>query len=361
MNKSLHFAVVILNWNGLAHLRRYLPSVLATDFDGWDCVLVDNASSDDSVSWVRSYAGDQVRIIQLNKNEGYTGGYMEGLKNVKADVYVLLNSDVEVSSDWLIHLNSFMLLHPDLAAVQPKILSDRDRNKFEYAGACGGVVDGLGYPFCAGRIFTDLEADYGQYDEPRDVFWVSGACMAVKAKDFWECGGLDTQYFAHMEEIDLCWRLQRSGHKLMTCPQSVVYHWGGGSLSYGSPRKTYLNFRNSLFTITKNLAPGEWLLRVWSRLWLDGLAAAYFLSRGSVGDFAAVMKAHWAFFAALPRLMRIRRESTLPWIPLQQLRGVWPGRIWPYLGIGDARRRQMTLQIRAFIESLVLKSPQKPG
>lgn len=361
MNRSLQFAVVILNWNGLAHLRRYLPSVLATEYDYWDCVLVDNASNDESVSWVQSYAGDRVRIVQLDKNEGYTGGYMEGLKQVQADVYVLLNSDVEVAADWLMHLNTFMVSKPELAAVQPKILSDRDRDKFEYAGACGGMVDGLGYPFCAGRVFTDLEADHGQYDKPRQVFWVSGACMVVRAKAFWECGGLDTDYFAHMEEIDLCWRLQRAGHRLMTCPQSVVYHWGGGSLSYGSPRKTYLNFRNSLFTITKNLAPTECLVRVWSRLWLDGLAAVFFLSRGSVGDFVAVIKAHGAYYRALPRLIQKRRESELPWIPLNAMRGVWPGRIWPYLGMGDAGRRKMLVKLRAFVESLALKFPSSPG
>lgn len=354
MNRSLHFAVVILNWNGLTHLRRYLPSVLGTQYDHWDCVVVDNASTDDSVTWLQSYAGDKVRLIQLSENEGYTGGYMQGLKQVEADVYVLLNSDVEVSPDWLTHLQAFMQEHPKVAAVHPKILSDRDRDKFEYAGAGGGMVDGLGYPFCAGRIFTDLEADHGQYDSPRQVFWVSGACMVVKAKAFWECGGLDTQYFAHMEEIDLCWRLQRAGHKLMTCPQSVVYHWGGGSLSYGSPRKTYLNFRNSLFTITKNLAPGEWIFKVWLRLWLDGLAALYFLSRGSFGDYVAVLKAHWAFYRAFPQLMRHRRESKLPWIPLSRMKGAWSGRIWPYLAMGDAGRRQMAVKLRAFVEGQAL-------
>lgn len=353
----MHFAVVILNWNGLAHLRRYLPSVLRTNYDHWDCVLVDNSSTDDSVNWVQSYSGNKVRIVQLNKNEGYTGGYMQGLKAVEADVYVLLNSDVEVSIDWLMHLNTFMQSHPETAALQPKILSDRDRDKFEYAGAGGGMVDGLGYPFCAGRIFMDLETDHGQYDKPRQVFWVSGACMVVRSKAFWECGGLDTSYFAHMEEIDLCWRLQRAGHALMTCPEAVIYHWGGGSLSYGSSRKTYLNFRNSLFTIAKNLAPAEWLPKVWIRLWLDGLAAVYFLSRGSFGDFIAVIKAHGAFFRGIPRLMRIRRETTLPWIPLSRLRGVWLGRIWPYLAMGDAGRRQMAVKLRGFVESLTLKSP----
>jgi len=350
----MHFAVVILNWNGLTHLRRYLPSVLSTQYDQWDCVVVDNASTDDSVQWLQSNAGDQVRLIQLPRNEGYTGGYMQGLRQVEADVYVLLNSDVEVSPDWLTHLQAFMQEHPQVAAVQPKILSDRDRDKFEYAGAGGGMVDGLGYPFCAGRIFTDLEADHGQYNRPLQVFWVSGACMVVKAKAFWDCGGLDTKYFAHMEEIDLCWRLQRAGHLLMTCPQSVVYHWGGGSLSYGSPRKTYLNFRNSLFTITQNLAPGEWPFKVWSRLWLDGLAALFFLSRGSLGDFVAILKAHWSFYGALKDLMRHRRESKLPWIPLRSMKGVWHGRLWPYLAMGDAGRRQMAVKLRAFVESQAL-------
>jgi GT2 family glycosyltransferase len=319
--------------------------------------MVDNASTDDSVNWVRSFAGDKVRLIQLNRNKGYTGGYMQGLKQVEADVYVLLNSDVAVRPDWLTHLHAFMQENPHVAALQPKIKSDRDRNKFEYAGAGGGMVDGLGYPFCAGRIFTDLEADHGQYNQPRQVFWVSGACMVIKAKAFWDCGGLDTKYFAHMEEIDLCWRLQRAGHALMTCPNSVVYHWGGGSLSYGSPRKTFLNFRNSLFTMTKNLAPDEWWLRVLARLWLDALAALYFLSRGSFGDFVAVMRAHWSYFGAFPYLMRSRRESKLPWIPLSRMKGAWIGRIWPYLAMSDAGRRQMAVKLRVFVESQALKFP----
>jgi GT2 family glycosyltransferase len=358
MKGPLRFAVVILNWNGLAHLRRYLPTVLKTNYAEWDCILVDNASTDDSVSWVQSYAGDKVRIIQLTSNEGYTGGYMQGLKEVQADVYILLNSDVEVKADWLSHLSDFMQAYPDAAAVQPKILSDRERDKFEYAGAGGGMVDGLGYPFCAGRIFTDLEADHGQYDKPRQVFWVSGACMVVRSKAFWQCGGLDTRYFAHMEEIDLCWRLQRAGHRLMTCPDSVVYHWGGGSLSYGSPRKTYLNFRNSLFTLTKNLAPEEFLSKVWMRLCLDALAAFYFLGRGSIGDFWAVIKAHWAFLGALPEMLRLRRGSSLPWVPLSRMRGAWSGRIWPYLGLGDSGRRRMAVKLRDFVECQVVKSDQ---
>lgn len=309
-------AVVILNWNGRKHLETYLPSVLQTEYADWKLYVVDNNSTDDSVAFLQANYADTVEIIQTNENLGYAGGYNAGLKKIAARYYVLLNSDVEVSTNWLDRPIALMKENADVAGVQPKIMSWLDKSSFEYAGAAGGYIDRWGYPFCAGRVFQELEADLGQYDYEKEVFWVSGACMFVKADVFWKVGALDADYFAHMEEIDLCWRLQNAGYRLLQTHQSVVYHLGGGSLAYGNPRKTFLNFRNSLITLQKNLTVFQVIIVVFSRMVLDFPAAMKFLLSGSKADFQAVLDAHLDFYRQFRKNWEKRKL-----IPKKRLRG----------------------------------------
>jgi GT2 family glycosyltransferase len=307
MNKGdMHIGVVILNWNGRRHLETYLPSVMQTTYGNHKVWVIDNASSDDSVSWLKLTYGDRIGLVQLEQNGGYAGGYQEGLKAIDADIYVLLNSDVEVSADWLEPVATAFETDSALGAAQPHIRDWRNRQLFEYAGAAGGYIDALGYPFCAGRLFEQIETDSGQYSYQKEIFWASGACMFIRSKAYWKAGGLDTRYFAHMEEIDLCWRLHHLDYKLVHLPDSVVYHLGGGSLAYGNPRKTFLNFRNSLITLQKNLPFRELLYKLPFRLLLDAPAALKFLAHGSFGDFWAVVRAHWSFFSMQPYVWKAR-------------------------------------------------------
>lgn len=298
-------AIVILNWNGVHWLERFLPAVLAHRGDA-SVVVADNASTDGSVERVRALFPD-VRTIVLPTNLGFAGGYNEALKQVQADRYVLLNSDVEVTPGWLAPLEACLDANPAMAACQPKVLSEANRDRFEHAGAAGGFIDRNGYPFCRGRIFEMTEPDTGQYDDDRQVFWATGACLMIRAEAFHTAGGFDADLFAHMEEIDLCWRLRRTGWTIGYTSRSTVYHVGGGSLGYGSPRKTYLNFRNSLIVLTKNLHNGWswwWLFR---RLVLDGFAAMKFLLEGHSAHTWQVARAHWGYFKRLPRTLRKRR------------------------------------------------------
>lgn len=306
--RSLRVAIAILNWNGKHHLAQYLPSVLHTQYAQHDIWVIDNGSTDDSVAWLQQAFGDRIKVVQLPHNLGYAGGYNEGLKQMEADVYVLLNSDVEVDPHWLDAPMKRFLENKKLGALQPTILSWKDKSAFEYAGAAGGYIDSMGYPFCAGRLFEQVEAQQGQYDFPKSIFWASGACMFVRASAFWEAGALDARYFAHMEEIDLSWRMQHLGYELLHEPKSVVYHLGGGSLAYGNPRKTYLNFRNSLITLQKNLPFPQMLVRVFLRLLLDFPAALKFAAHGSWGDFWAVARAHWSFFGMQSYIWQKRAE-----------------------------------------------------
>ncbi|HMC96848.1 MAG TPA: glycosyltransferase family 2 protein [Flavobacteriales bacterium] len=296
--------VVILNWNGRHWLERFLPGVLANT-PGTPVIVADNASTDGSVDWLRK-AHPEVRTIELDRNHGFAGGYNEALRRVDAERYLLLNSDVEVTPGWLDAMNDYLERHPGIAACQPKVLSQRDRGRFEHAGAAGGFVDRNGYPFCRGRIFEITEEDHGQYDDEREVFWATGACFLVRAEAFHKAEGFDEALFAHMEEIDLCWRLRRMGWHIGYTSRAVVYHVGGGALGYGSPRKTYLNFRNSLIVLTKNLHNGWswwWLLR---RLVLDGFAGWKFLFEGHGAHTWQVARAHWDFFRRLPHVVRQR-------------------------------------------------------
>jgi GT2 family glycosyltransferase len=293
---------------------------------------VDNGSTDDSVQWLRENMAGRVQVLQLNGNTGYAGGYALALQQIQADVYVLLNSDVEVTPQWLDPVMAAFRSNSTLAAVQPQILDYRSRNKFEYAGAAGGYIDFLGYPFCAGRIFEQIEEDRGQYNAVKSVFWASGACLFVRAEAYHRVGGLDPVFFAHMEEIDLCWRLQNAGYQLWQLPESVVYHVGGGTLAYGNPRKTYLNFRNSLITLQKNLPPAERHWKVLLRLLLDFPAAMKFLLHGSWADAWAVLRAHRSFYRLQAHIRSKRKQFPFALRPSGALVGMYGGSIlWVHI------------------------------
>ncbi|MBA3706066.1 MAG: glycosyltransferase family 2 protein [Bacteroidetes bacterium] len=300
-------AVVILNWNGKKFLEIFLPSVIAYNSSYAEIIIADNASTDDSVSFLRTKF-PHIRIIQNNVNSGFAKGYNDALKEVKADYYVLLNSDVEVTPLWMDGIIKLMDSDKSIAACQPKIKAYDNKNYFEYAGAAGGFIDKYGYPFCRGRILERIEEDRGQYDDLREVFWATGACLFVRAEYYHHIQGFDEDFFAHMEEIDLCWRLKNIGYKVMYCPDSNVYHVGGGTLNKTSPRKTYLNFRNNLILICKNHPPEFLFLKIWLRMNLDGVAAIKFLLSGQFSHFVAVLKAHKSFYATLKTTIKKRSQ-----------------------------------------------------
>jgi GT2 family glycosyltransferase len=300
-------AIVILNFNGAELIRKFLPSVVQ-HCRGAQIVMVDNGSTDNSSAVVRNEF-PSVKLVQIATNLGFCQGYNYSLKDIDADYHVLINSDVEVTPGWLDPLIALMDSNPLVAAVQPKILSFHHRNFFEYAGAGGGFIDSLGYPFCRGRIFNSLEEDLGQYDDQREIFWASGACMVVRATLFREVGGFDDDFFAHMEEIDLCWRLQRAGYKIYYDGSSTVYHAGGSTLSAANPRKTYLNFKNGLSLIYKNMPGPQLVVKFPLRIVLDWIASVKFSFSGSWKHGAAVMNAHRDFFRGWQK-ERERRKRT---------------------------------------------------
>ena len=288
-------AIVILNWNGEKMLKEYLPSVLRYSRDEATVYVADNASTDDSLSLLRQHF-PEVKLIVLDKNWGFAEGYNKVLRQIEAEYYLLLNSDIEVTHHWLTPMIEYLDSHPDVAACQPKLLSMIDKDRFEYAGASGGYLDTFGYPFCRGRVFDTVEEDNGQYDNLADVLWASGAALMIRSKDYWDVDGLDGRFFAHNEEIDLCWRLRIKGRRIVCVPESYVYHIGGGTLPKGNPMKTFLNFRNNLTMLYKCL-PEEDLKKVmrW-RWWLDYLAAWEMLVlKRNVGDFKAIYRARKAF------------------------------------------------------------------
>lgn len=287
-------AVVILNYNTREFLEKFLPSVAATRYEHLEIVVADNASTDDSVQFTKNNY-PQIKLIQLDKNYGFTGGYNRALKLVEADYYVLLNSDVEVDHDWIQPMVNLVRSNPKIAAIQPKLLAYHQKDRFEYAGAVGGFMDKYGFPFCRGRIFDSLELDKGQYQDNLKVFWATGAALFIKADLYHSVGGLDEDFFAHMEEIDLCWRLQNAGHEVWVCPESKVFHVGGGTLQKSNPRKTYFNFRNGLILLLKNLPPGKLFGVICMRLIFDHVAAYRFLFQGKFGDFKAIAAAHRHF------------------------------------------------------------------
>ena len=302
-------AVVILNYNGKRFLEQFLPNVIANcDPTLTEIVVADNASTDDSVAFMRERF-PEIRLIENGSNGGFATGYNLALRQVEAQYYVLLNSDIEVAPHWIEPVIEMMDANPQIAACQPKILSYYHKEQFEYAGASGGFIDKYGYPFCRGRLFQNLETDKHQYDEPMEVFWATGACMFVRAELYHQVGGLDDSFFAHMEEIDLCWRLKNAGYKVYCCPQSKVYHIGGGTLPKNSPRKTYLNFRNNLSLLVKNLPKQRVHRIILYRVLLDWVAAFKFLFEGYPKDFRMVFKAHWDFYKRLKDLREKRKAG----------------------------------------------------
>ena len=302
-------AVVILNYNGRKFLEQFLPNVIANCAPTLaEIVVADNASTDDSVAFMREHF-PEIRLIENGSNGGFATGYNVAFRQIEAQYYVLLNSDIEVAPRWIEPVIEMMDADPQIAACQPKILSYYNKERFEYAGASGGFIDKYGYPFCRGRVFQNLEVDEHQYDVPKEVFWATGACMFVRADLYHQIGGLDDSFFAHMEEIDLCWRLKNAGYKVYCCPQSWVYHIGGGTLSKNSPRKTYLNFRNNLSLLVKNLPKHRVHRTIIYRIFLDWVAALKFLFEGCPKDFCMVFKAHWDFYKRLKTLKEGRKTT----------------------------------------------------
>ena len=299
-------AVVILNWNGLKFLRMFLSDVIrhTADTDTEICVA-DNGSTDESPEWLASEFKN-IRLIRLDKNHGFAQGYNLALEQINAQYFVLLNSDIEVTEGWLKPLVTFLDSNHDVASCQPKILSYHRKDYFEYAGAAGGFLDKYGYPLCRGRILSKVEKDTGQYNSQSDIFWSTGACMIVRSDAWKRCGGFDPDFFAHMEEIDLCWRFHKAGYRVSFVPGSTVYHVGGGTLPYNSPFKTYLNFRNSLFLIYKNLPERDFKNILIKRKFLDGIAAIFFLVKGQFSSSWAVLKAHFDYYKSIDRLKKKR-------------------------------------------------------
>lgn len=303
-------AVVILNWNGRHMMEKFLPSVTAKTTGDAEVIIADNGSTDDSIEFLHSHY-PSLRIIQLDQNYGFAEGYNRALAQVEADYYVLLNDDVEVTPHWIEPVIAQMQQNTQTAICQPKLLMYDRRDTFEYAGAAGGFIDSYGYPFCRGRLFDVVEQDHGQYDDPREIFWASGAAMFVRADVWHQLGGLDGDFFAHMEEIDFCWRAKNKGYRVEYCPQSVIYHVGGGTLPKSNPRKTYLNFRNNLSMLYKNLPDGRLNQVLLLRLVLDYVAALKFLLERKPKEFQAVFQAHRDYRRRKPGL-RLKREALRP-------------------------------------------------
>jgi GT2 family glycosyltransferase len=291
-------SIVILNWNGQKYLEQFLPFVMASTYSNFRVVVADNASSDDSIPFLQSYY-PLIKILELKKNYGFARGYNEALKNVEGDYYVLLNSDVEVMPSWIEPVVELMESNKSIGACQPKLLQQQNKDHFEYSGACGGWLDKLGYPFARGRIFDVCEPDCGQYNDSAPIFWASGAAMFVRAGLYHELGGLDDFFFAHQEEIDFCWRLQRKGYLVYSCPASVVYHVGGATLPKGNSKKVFLNFRNNLVMMAKNMPAGEATWKISYRFILDAVSAVKSLLTGEGKYFVAVFRAHMAFLGWL--------------------------------------------------------------
>lgn len=315
-------AVVIIHWNNLYLLEKFLPSVLQSTYINLEIIVADNASTDNSVQWLKENY-PSIRIIQLDKNYGYAGGYNRALKEVKAEYFVLLNNDVSVTPNWIEPIVNLMESDTNIGSVQPKLLQYNQQDHFEYAGAAGGFIDKLGYVCCRGRLFETIEKDENQYDDSREIFWSSGACMFVRSKAFFEAGGFDEHFFAHMEEIDLCWRMQQANYKIWYCAESKVYHLGGSTLQKGNPQKTYLNFRNSLLMLLKNMPASKLWWFIPFRSFLDLLSSFFFLMRAEPKHSWAVHRAHADFYFKLGFWFKLRNNG-LPKKGWKSLNGVYP-------------------------------------
>ncbi|SDS76776.1 hypothetical protein SAMN05216490_1774 [Mucilaginibacter mallensis] len=321
MNFTPKVAIVILNWNGVKHLREFMPYVVSSVWPNLEIVVGDNASTDGSVEFIRT-TYPNVTVIENDDNYGFTGGYNRVLQKVEADYYILLNSDVEVYPGWIAPVIELMESDPLIAAAAPKIKSYLQRDHFEHAGAAGGFIDSFGYPFCRGRMFYEIEEDKGQYQQSGEVFWASGAALFIKKKYWDEAKGFDERFFAHMEEIDLCWRLKNMGYKIMYCAQSEVFHVGGGTLNTENPFKTYLNFRNNLLLLKKNLPFWRSVFVIWVRYWMDLMALLRFLNEGKRRDAGAVSRAHRNFASNL-----FKREYVKIIHDGSKLKGMYKGSI----------------------------------
>ena len=304
-------AVVILNWNGKKWLEKFLPSVLDSNYSNLQIIVGDNASTDDSIEFLKAKF-PSVSILKNDQNYGFAGGYNQILARVEADYYVLLNSDVEVPKDWIKPVIDLMESDNLIAVAQPKIKNQKDKTQFEYAGAAGGFLDIHGYPFCRGRIFNEVESDHGQYNTNIDIFWASGAAFFIKSKAWKEVGGLDADLFAHMEEIDLCWRLKNLDYRIVCCTDAEVYHVGGGTLDSNNPYKTYLNFRNNLIIMQKNLPKNDAYFRIFIRFWLDLLALLQFFIKGKFAFCGAISKAHFHFLRDVNYTGSKRGKNQIP-------------------------------------------------
>ena len=302
-------AIAILNWNGRKWLSDFLPNILAHSA-GAEIYVIDNASTDDSVMYLKT-SFPEVKIVINDKNYGFAQGYNEGLKKITADIYCLLNSDVEVTENWLQPVLNLFEKDSSVTAVQPKILDYYRRSHFEFAGAAGGLIDNLGYPYCRGRVFDNIEEDRGQYNDEREIFWASGCCMFVRAVDFWSEKGFDERFFAHQEEIDLCWRLKNMGKKIVYTGKSTVYHVGGGTLNKQNPRKTFLNIRNNLSMILKNAPAADLLWILPLRMILDGFAGLYLGWKLGISHLWAVIRAHFSFYRQIPGTVRRRKKNPI--------------------------------------------------
>lgn len=303
----MKIAIVILNWNGRELLERFLGGVVEHSAHLATIYVADNASTDTSVTYCKEQFPNEVSIIQNTENGGYAKGYNDALRHIDADLYVLLNSDVQVEKGWLEPMVSVFETSPTIAAAQPKIKDLKRPTHFEYAGAAGGYIDALGYPYCRGRIFDVCEEDTGQYNDTVDVQWASGACLFIRSDRYWDVDGLDEDFFAHQEEIDLCWRIKNKGHRIVAVGDSEIFHLGGATLASADPKKTFYNFRNTLFALVKNSAGSKYILRILYRLILDGIAGIKFLLEGKPTHVWAIIKAHLSFYAHFPGLLKKRK------------------------------------------------------
>jgi hypothetical protein len=324
----LKTAIVILNWNGEKLLEQFLPSIVDFSATSAKVYVADNASTDNSISFIKEKY-PAVSIIQNTENGGYAKGYNDALKAIEADIFCLINSDVEVTQNWLEPILNTFQEYEDTAIIQPKILDFKNKKAFEYAGAAGGFIDLYGYPYCRGRVFNALENDEGQFNDTSDIFWASGACFFIRSQVFHQLGGFDEDYFAHQEEIDLCWRVQNEGYTIKYVGMSTVYHVGGATLQESNPRKTFLNFRNSLLNVVKNV-PKEWFLFVvFSRLVLDGVAGIKFLFELRPIHTWAIIKAHFSFYKNFYRFLKKRKK-----LQKKSDYNLHTSIVWQYFGLG---------------------------